>query len=92
MTATVLICPHCGGHMEADERISLTAKQRQLQIFLQNRCGRGAGPSFEEMAGAMGLKSKSGVHRLITALEERGYIRRNHGAARAITVLREIAG
>lgn len=61
----------------------LTRKQGELLSFLQS-CPRT--PSFEEMKIALGLKSKSGVHRLVGALEERGFIFRRHNRARAIIV------
>ena len=55
----------------------LTAKQRELLIFIDDRLKQdGVSPSFDEMREALDLKSKSGVHRLISALEERGFIRR----------------
>ena len=55
----------------------LTAKQHELIRFIQQRLEEtGISPSFEEMKEALDLKSKSGVHRLISALEERGFIRR----------------
>ena len=67
----------------------LTAKQRELLIFIQQRLGEsGISPSFDEMREALDLKSKSGVHRLISALEERGFIRRLPNRARALEVLR----
>lgn len=67
----------------------LTRKQHELLIFLHRRIREsGISPSFEEMKDALGLKSKSGVHRLITALEEREFIRRLPHRARAIEVLR----
>lgn len=67
----------------------LTKKQLELLTFI-NRCLRrqGVSPSFEEMKDALGLKSKSGIHRLITGLEERGFIRRLPHRARALEVLR----
>ena len=68
----------------------LTRKQHELLIFIQNRLeDSGISPSFEEMKEALDLKSKSGVHRLISALEERGFIRRLPNRARALEVLRE---
>jgi repressor LexA len=68
----------------------LTAKQRELLIFIQNRLEEtGVSPSFEEMKEALDLKSKSGVHRLISALEERGFIRRLPNRARALEVLKQ---
>lgn len=71
----------------------LTAKQQQLLFFLHNRLSEtGISPSFEEMKQALGLRSKSGIHRLISALEERGFIRRMPNRARALEVLRLPAG
>ena len=68
----------------------LTRKQHELLSFIQTRLdASGISPSFEEMKEALDLKSKSGVHRLISALEERGFIRRLPNRARALEVLRE---
>src|SRR5437870_6304643 len=62
----------------------LTAKQRELLLFIDDRLkADGISPSFDEMREALELKSKSGVHRLISALEERGFIRRLPNRARA---------
>ncbi|MEO0461924.1 MAG: transcriptional repressor LexA [Pseudomonadota bacterium] len=67
----------------------LTAKQHELIRFIQQRLEEtGISPSFEEMKEALDLKSKSGVHRLISALEERGFIRRLPNRARALEVIR----
>ena len=67
----------------------LTKKQQQLLLFIYNRLGEGGvSPSFDEMKDALGLKSKSGIHRLITGLEERGFIRRLPHRARALEVMR----
>jgi repressor LexA len=67
----------------------LTAKQRELLIFIDGRLKQnGISPSFDEMREALELKSKSGVHRLISALEERGFIRRLPNRARALEVLK----
>ena len=67
----------------------LTAKQLELLRFIAHRVDEdGVSPSFDEMKDALGLASKSGIHRLITALEERGYIRRLANRARALEVLR----
>ena len=67
----------------------LTAKQRELLLFIQDRLGEtGVSPSFDEMREALALKSKSGVHRLISALEERGFIRRLPNRARALEVVK----
>ena len=68
----------------------LTRKQHELIRFIQVRLEEtGISPSFEEMKEALDLKSKSGVHRLISALEERGFIRRLPNRARALEVLRQ---
>ena len=67
----------------------LTAKQHELLLFIHRRLeGSGISPSFEEMKEALDLKSKSGVHRLISALEERGFIRRLPNRARALEVVK----
>ena len=67
----------------------LTAKQRELLLFVNRRLGdTGVSPSFDEMREALDLKSKSGVHRLISALEERGFIRRLPNRARALEVVK----
>jgi repressor LexA len=67
----------------------LTRKQHELLLFIDGRLSEtGVSPSFEEMKEALDLKSKSGVHRLISALEERGFIRRLPNRARALEVLR----
>ena len=67
----------------------LTRKQHELLVYINERLTQdGVSPSFEEMKEALDLKSKSGVHRLISALEERGFIRRLPNRARALEVLR----
>lgn len=67
----------------------LTRKQHELICFINDRLSAtGVSPSFEEMKDALDLKSKSGVHRLISALEEREFIRRLPNRARALEVLR----
>ncbi len=67
----------------------LTRKQHELLIFIERHLTTtGFSPSFEEMKEALALKSKSGIHRLISALEERGFLRRRHHRARALEVLR----
>ena len=71
----------------------LTRKQHELITFIQNRLEEsGISPSFEEMKEALALKSKSGVHRLISALEERGFIRRLPNRARALEVIKTPEG
>jgi repressor LexA len=67
----------------------LTEKQKELLLFIHGRMqDKGVPPSFDEMKDALDLKSKSGIHRLITALVERGFIRRLPHRARAIEVIR----
>ena len=67
----------------------LTRKQHELLMFIHERMKEsGIPPSFDEMKDALDLRSKSGIHRLITALEERGFIRRLPNRARALEVLR----
>ncbi|WP_431269728.1 transcriptional repressor LexA [Dankookia sp. P2] len=67
----------------------LTRKQHELLIFIDKHLRQtGFSPSFEEMKEALKLKSKSGIHRLITALEERGFLRRRAHRARALEVIR----
>lgn len=67
----------------------LTRKQHELICFIEDRLAEtGISPSFEEMKEALGLKSKSGVHRLISALEERGFLKRLPNRARALEVVR----
>lgn len=67
----------------------LTRKQLDLLEFIQKRVARdGVSPSFDEMKEALNLRSKSGIHRLITALEERGFIRRLAHRARALEIVK----
>ena len=67
----------------------LTRKQHELLTFIDAHLKRtGFSPSFEEMKEALQLKSKSGIHRLISALEERGFLSRRHHRARALEVMR----
>ena len=67
----------------------LTRKQMELLDFIKNRMDRdGVPPSFDEMKEALDLRSKSGIHRLITALEERGFIRRLAHRARALEIIK----
>lgn len=67
----------------------LTRKQHELLVFIDRHLkATGFSPSFEEMKEALQLKSKSGIHRLISALEERGFLRRRHHRARALEVVR----
>ncbi len=67
----------------------LTKKQHELLVFLEERISlTGVTPSFEEMKKKVGLKSKSGIHRLISALEDRGFIKKLPFKARAIEILK----
>src|SRR3954454_7756243 len=67
----------------------LTRKQYELLVYIDKHLKQtGFSPSFEEMKEALDLKSKSGIHRLVSALEERGYLARRHHRARALDVLR----
>lgn len=67
----------------------LTRKQHELLVFIDKHLkATGFSPSFEEMKEALQLRSKSGIHRLISALEERGFLRRRHHRARALEVVK----
>src|SRR5215467_1965207 len=67
----------------------LTRKQRELLLFINQRlAATGVSPSFDEMKDALNLKSKSGIHRLVSGLEERGFIRRLPHRARALEVVK----
>jgi repressor LexA len=67
----------------------LTTKQHELLVYIDKHLREtGCSPSFEEMKEALDLRSKSGIHRLITALEERGFLRRHKHRARALEVVR----
>lgn len=73
--------------------MSLTKRQAELLMFIYTSTqASGVSPSYEEMAAALGLKAKSGVHRLIRSLAERGYLRQTKAHARAIEVLRLPSG
>jgi repressor LexA len=76
-----------GHNLEADDM--LTRKQHELLMFIHERIKEtGVSPSFDEMKEALDLASKSGIHRLITALEERGFLRRLPHRARALEVIK----
>ena len=69
----------------------LTKKQKELFVYLNNYISsNGISPSFEEMKNAVNLKSKSGIHRLITSLEQRGYIKRLKHKARAMEITKDL--
>ena len=74
---------------EQAEIVMLTSKQKELLLFINDRIKTdGVSPSFDEMKAALNLASKSGIHRLIVALEERNFIRRLPNRARALEVLK----
>src|SRR5215469_11794086 len=74
---------------QAEVPSMLTRKQHELLMFIHERIKEtGVSPSFDEMKEALDLASKSGIHRLITALEERGFLRRLAHRARALEVLK----
>lgn len=78
-------CPNCGHEPKA---LGLTAKQSKLLNFIREyRSHVGVSPSFEEMRDAMGLESKSGIHRMVVALERRGHITRRSNLPRSIEIL-----
>src|SRR5215469_14532360 len=82
------VCSVLPGGPLGDE-IMLTRKQHELLMFIHERVREsGVPPSFDEMKDALNLKSKSGIHRLITALVARGFLRRLEKRARAIEILR----
>lgn len=66
----------------------LTIKQRELINFIIQASRKGYAPSYQEMADALGLKSKSGIHRLVSALVDKGYVRRLDGRWRSIEVIK----
>ena len=71
----------------------LTRKQHELLTFIDGHLKQtGFSPSFEEMKDALQLRSKSGIHRLISALEERGFLKRHHHRARALEIIRAPQG
>lgn len=74
--------------IDAPVPLSLTVKQRDCLAIIQTSIGRhGVAPSYDDIVIAMGMKSKSGAHRLVTALERKGRIAREPGIARSITVI-----
>src|SRR6185437_4262417 len=77
------------GAARGEAAVMLTKKQYELLLFIDRHLKQtGFSPSFEEMKDALQLKSKSGIHRLISALEERGFLGRRRHRARALEVLR----
>src|ERR1700710_2811211 len=89
-----VICPQIGanapfsGHSKGTWTM-LTRKQYELLMFIHERIREsGIPPSFDEMKDALDLKSKSGIHRLITALEGRGFLRRMEKRARALEIMK----
>lgn len=82
-----MICPHC--NREITIRLGLTEEQRILLDYIRayGKKNKGRTPSYDEMRRAMVLKSKSGIHRMVKALEERGHIYRLPNRARSIAVV-----
>lgn len=84
-----IVCQNCGAQVRFERPLPLTQHQSDLYHFIVVYSGRhGVPPSFNEMMRHMGLKSKSGIHRILEALVERGFIRRLYARARAIEVIR----
>src|SRR5437773_10457475 len=84
-----LWCALLRGRLVKETEPMLTRKQHELLLFINKRLGEsGICPSFDEMKEALGLRSKSGIHRLITGLEERGFLKRLAHRARALEVIR----
>lgn len=83
-----LYCPHCGEPV-FQPRVGLTKRQAQVLAYLRSYMADtyGIAPSFDDIMSATGLLSKSGVHRILKILEERGHITRIHGHARAIALV-----
>ena len=82
-------CPTCG-HVR-EPIVALTDLQRDMLLVIQEYFDEaGAAPSFDELRAELGLKSKSQISQVFSHLERRGYIHRQHGRARAITILRRI--
>lgn len=81
-------CPNCGVEYYA-VKAGLTVQQGKLLEFITNYVTEhhGVSPSYDEMLAAMGLKSKSGINRLVVDLEERGHIARDKGARRSISLV-----
>lgn len=84
-------CPHCG-HALADrapaEKLSLTRRQGELLEMIGDHIRRhGVAPSYDEMAAAVGLKSKSGIVRLVQGLVERGHLHHRPRGIRALAVI-----
>jgi len=89
MTVTVT-CPHCGALIGRRLAGNLTARQKQALDFIRGYVAmRGVTPSYTEIRHAIGLASNSGVHRIITGLEERGHIQRSPFRARGISLVIE---
>ena len=84
------VCPTCGHQKKP---YGLTDQQRALHAFIIHYTDAhgGISPSYDEMKDAIGLASKSGVHRLLNGLQERGYIDRRLHRARTVTVLHRLA-
>ncbi|WP_430256514.1 LexA family protein [Neorhizobium sp. DAR64872/K0K18] len=87
-------CPTCGQAVQAEQRQAsgITERQRDLIAFIRDfKAKHGFSPSFVEMAGGIGISSKSGVARLVSGLEERGVIRRLKDKNRSVSIVGEFA-
>ena len=88
----MIYCPACGYRHTPPEPLGLTAKQRELAEFIRDHnYEHGVSPSYDQMKDALGLKSKSGVHRIVLGLEERGWITRIPDRARSIVLVGQVA-
>lgn len=86
------VCPQCGRPFDTPRPVyGLTPRARELMLKLQRTVdATGTVPSFDELRRMVGISSRSGIHRMLGQLEERGYIRRIKSRARAIQILKRI--
>lgn len=93
---TSCTCPHCGGLIGGSAPVKpvagLTPKEDELLTYLERRLsGSRVAPTYEEMAAAIGLKSKSGIFRLVNGLQKRGLVERDRSSSRSIRLKRRAA-
>lgn len=82
---TINCCPTCGRAYESQQTTPLTPRQRDVVLFISTyEKEHHIGPSFRDMAAALGLASRSSIHGLVEKLEQRGWVRRQPGRARAL--------
>lgn len=79
-----MICPHC--KKPITEKFGLTPKQAELLEFIEDCTENGCAPSYDEMALAMGVSSRSRIHWLVSQLEERGHVKKMYGRARSVVL------